>query len=293
MNVDVLKLFAAVNPNVQNGFTKPHKYLVLLLALRELRENKTSALAWNESSSKIEKLIEQFNNKKNVNAKNPFFRLSSDGIWELTPKYDAEAKISDLQRENPVGKLSSEIEIQLLRSPELFAKVIRLILDTAFTDSIYEDVLVAVGFDPHEILYSNPFTVLDIAKKRRDPQWPRKILQAWENHCAFCGYDGKIDNTPVGIDAAHIRWFNQAGPDSLDNGLALCTLHHRLLDRGVLGFKDPQTLTVSASFAAISESGKRIYDLHGSRLEPRLGTKLPAVEYVDWHTENIFRGETL
>jgi putative restriction endonuclease len=118
-------------------------------------------------------------------------------------------------------------------------------------------------------------------------------LQAWENQCAFCGYDGKIDNTPVGIDAAHIRWFNQEGPDELDNGLALCTLHHRLLDRGVLGFRDSETLTVSASFAAVSESGKRVYDLHDSKLEPRIGTKLPASEYVEWHTENIFREETL
>lgn len=293
MNVDVLKQFAAVNPNVQNGFTKPHKYLVLLLALRELRENKTSALVWNESSSRIEKLIEQFNNKKNVNAKNPFFRLSSDGIWEVTPNFSPEAKLSDLQKENPVGRLSSAIENQLLEDPELFAKVVRFILDTAFTDSIYEDVLVSVGFDPHEILYANPVTISDIAKKRRDPNWPRKILQAWENRCAFCGYDGKIDSTPVGIDAAHIRWFNQEGPDALDNGLALCTLHHRLLDRGVLGFKDPETLTVSSSFAAVSESGKRVYDLHDSKLEPRFGTELPATQHVEWHTENIFRGESL
>jgi putative restriction endonuclease len=293
MQEKVLEQFSRIHANRDQGFIKPHKYLVLLLSLRELRENKTSALAWNESSSQIERLIEQFNNKRNVNAKNPFFRLSSDGIWEVTPKFDAGAKTSDLQRENPVGKLSSEIEIQLLKNPELFARVIRLILDTAFTDSIYEDVLVAVGFDPHEILYANPFTVLDIAKKRRDPNWPRKILQAWENRCAFCGYDGKIDSTPVGIDAAHIRWFNQEGPDALDNGLALCTLHHRLLDRGVLGFKDPETLTVSSSFAAVSESGKRVYDLHDSKLEPRFGTELPATQHVEWHTENIFRGESL
>lgn len=293
MYQEVLEKFEAVKPNTQNGFIKPHKYLVLLLALRELRATNTSALHWNESSSHIERLITQFNNKKNVNARNPFFRLTSDGIWEVSPKFDADAKLSDLQRENPVGQLSSDIERSLLEDPELFAKVVRLILDTAFTDSIYEDVLTAVGFDPHEILYSNPVSNSEVTKKRRDPQWPGKILQAWENRCAFCGYDGKIDNAPVGLDAAHVRWFNQDGPDSLNNGLALCTLHHRLLDRGVLGFKDPETLTVSSSFAAISESGKRVYDLHDSQLKPRVGTQLPAIEYVEWHTENIFRGDAL
>ena len=39
----------------------------------------------------------------------------------------------------------------------------------------------------------------------------------------------------MGIEAAHIRWFNLCGPDVPDNGLALCALHYKLLDRGALG----------------------------------------------------------
>ena len=35
---------------------------------------------------------------------------------------------------------------------------------------------------------------------------------------------------PVGIEAAHIRWHSQQGPDEITNALALCALHHTLFD---------------------------------------------------------------
>jgi hypothetical protein len=35
------------------------------------------------------------------------------------------------------------------------------------------------------------------------------------------GYDGQLGNATAGLDAAHLRWFAFAGPETLDNGLAL------------------------------------------------------------------------
>ena len=34
--------------------------------------------------------------------------------------------------------------------------------------------------------------------------------------------------------AAPLRWWAFDGPDAVDNGLCLCSFHHKLLDRGVL-----------------------------------------------------------
>jgi predicted restriction endonuclease len=39
----------------------------------------------------------------------------------------------------------------------------------------------------------------------------------------------------VGIEAAHVRWHSQAGPDVVANGLALCALHHALFDLAIFG----------------------------------------------------------
>jgi putative restriction endonuclease len=37
----------------------------------------------------------------------------------------------------------------------------------------------------------------------------------------------------LGLEAAHIKWFQAGGPDIEANGLAMCSLHHKLFDLGV------------------------------------------------------------
>lgn len=103
-------------------------------------------------------------------------------------------------------------------------------------------------------------------------------------------YDGQAGGVPVGLEAAHIRWFKLDGPDSLDNGLALCSLHHKLFDRGMLGLDDDLAVVVSQRFSARTALGRATYELHGQRLSPRPGTALPAAEHVLWHRAQVFHG---
>lgn len=39
--------------------------------------------------------------------------------------------------------------------------------------------------------------------------------------------------------------YPSGGPDSEDNGVALCTLHHKAFDRGALGLDDDRRILVS------------------------------------------------
>lgn len=158
--------------------------------------------------------------------------------------------------------------------------------------TLVPDVLDACGFDPDAIL-TKAAEAVSGSQRRRSAQWRSAILQAWDHRCAFCGYDGRLGAAPVGLDAAHVRWFNFEGPDDLDNGLALCALHHKLLDRGALGLTTDGRVLVSQSFSAASEAGRWVYDLHGSLLAPRPGTALPAARHVRWHEEQVFKGEGL
>ena len=96
-----------------------------------------------------------------------------------------------------------------------------------------------------------------------------------------------------GHEAAHVRWFAFSGPDSLDNGLALCSLHHKLFDLGMLGLNTSLTVMVSARFTARPLAGPAIYDLHGRELSPRAGTAVPAPGHISWHTRQVFKGEPL
>ncbi len=96
----------------------------------------------------------------------------------------------------------------------------------------------------------------------------------------------------MGIDAARARWFNFDCPDEPDNGLALCSLHHRLFDRGVLDLTLEHRVQVCSSFRAVGQ-GRSVYDLHDLELYPRPGTVLPAERHLYWHRTQVFRGEAL
>ena len=42
-----------------------------------------------------------------------------------------------------------------------------------------------------------------------------EVLLAYAHQCAMCGFDGALGRDPVGIEAAHVRWHSQQGPDKL------------------------------------------------------------------------------
>jgi putative restriction endonuclease len=74
----------------------------------------------------------------------------------------------------------------------------------------------------------------------------------------MCGFDGAFGRYPVGIEAAHVRWHSQQGPDELANALALCALHHTLFDLGVLGITEDQRIRVSTLYVARNEAGMSV-----------------------------------
>jgi putative restriction endonuclease len=119
------------------------------------------------------------------------------------------------------------------------------------------------------------------------------VLQAWDRQCAFCGYDGQLAGASAGIDAAHVRWFNFDGPDDLDNGLALCALHHKLFDLGALGMDLSLRVLVSAVFNARTSAGRAVYEPHGRLLTPRPGGTTPSADHITWHTREVFKGSHL
>lgn len=118
------------------------------------------------------------------------------------------------------------------------------------------------------------------------------VLTAYEYRCAFCGYDGRIDAVPVGLEAAHVRWWAFGGPDDVDNGLCLCSLHHKLFDRGVLGIGDDHRILVSQRFVGRSSAAHEHVTALADRtvIGPRPGVLPVAATHRAWHTSQVFRG---
>lgn len=108
--------------------------------------------------------------------------------------------------------------------------------------------------------------------------------------CGVCGYDGQLGSVDLGIEAAHVMWHMAGGPDSEDNGVALCTFHHKAFDRGALGLDDDRRILVSEEVRGGQAVEQWLLRFAGAPLRPPLpGRPHPAERFVRWHRKEVFR----
>ena len=190
---------------------------------------------------------------------------------------------SDLVHYDVSGGFHEDIAHELQNNRRLASDIIQSLLDAHFPSSFHEDILQAVGIEfPFQI--STPQT--------RDPNFRAKILKAYEYKCAICGFDVKLRNQPVALEASHIRWRQAEGPDTEVNGLALCSLHHKLFDRGA--FTLSQELEVLVSDEAHGSVGFQewLKNFHAKEINfPQRQTYYPDGDFIGWHVREVFKGE--
>jgi putative restriction endonuclease len=294
----LLARFGSLQQHQRNGQRSPHKPLLVLLALGRLAATGSSELPWSAAESALGELIAEFGpasrTSRAQSAAYPFTRLRNDQVWVLDQDVQMDL-VGPLASRGVTGRFEPSVESMLQARPELITAVARDLVMSNFPDTVAPDVLTTVGLDPHTVLgtASAPPPIGLLQGRRRDPAWRAAVLDAWDRQCAFCGYDGQLAGASVAIEAAHVRWFAFGGPDAPDNGLALCSLHHKLFDLGILGLDPGLQVMVSARFSARTPAGRAIYDLHGQELSPRPGTAPPAAQHVSWHATQVFKGEAL
>ena len=217
--------------------------------------------------------------------------MQKDGIWEVkspeNPEWgltsSGDVKKSELIRYNAFGGFTEPVYQEIKRDPALFKKIVQKLLDDNFPASIHEDILQAVGID----LDADAVVV-----QRRNPEFRSRVLRAYEYRCAICGFDIRIDHTPIGLEAAHIKWHTAGGPDEESNGLALCTLHHKLFDRGAFTLSKNLEVLVSDRANGTASFNEWLLKYHGKKLAaPQRKTYQPEMAFRDWHVREVFRGE--
>jgi putative restriction endonuclease len=299
----VLARLASLRQHQRDGHRSPHKPLLVLLALGRLLATGSSALPWPAAETELAGLLAEFGPPSRTgraqSAAYPFTRLRADKVWVLDQDVQMDL-VRPLAAGQVTGRLEPSVEDALLARPSLIRAAARDLVMSNFPGTVAPDVLEAVGLDPGEVLGASDLPVLPGAGtasgpggRRRDPGWRAGVLEAWDRQCAFCGYDGQIGGASAGIEAAHVQWFAFDGPDTPDNGLALCSLHHKLFDLGVLGLDQRLRIQVSTRFSARTQAGRAVYDMHGRVLSPRPGTVVPVAAHVSWHARQVFKGEPL
>nr|WP_304212390.1 HNH endonuclease [Fredinandcohnia onubensis] len=266
----------------KGGQRAPHKPLLLLLALGQLQSKKSNMFLYEDIKPKLTQLLIDFGPiRKSYHPEEPFVRLTRDGIWQLSKDVNKSDPSNKVLLQNEIaGGFTSEVVALLHTDPSLLSKIAQIILEQHFPDTIHEDILAAVGLD----LENN-------SKRKRDPKFRERILRAYGYCCAICGFNVRLSHTLVGVEAAHIKWHQAGGPDSENNGIALCSLHHKLFDRGVFTISDRRQMIVSQEAHGSHGFEEWLMKYHGEIIREPIETYYnPDSVYLGWHIREVFRG---
>ena len=270
----------------------PHKPLLLLYAFARIQRGLDGPMEYTEVEPDLEVLLKEFGPPRKTSPSYPFDHLATDGLWFVSsdegPGSPGDAQ-GRLRSSNAKGGLVPDLQAALKHDPTLLARASRLLLDANFEPSVQADLLDQLGLD---LLLPDTAGSPIPGTARRDPKFRDQILVAYEYRCAMCGFDPQIDNVPVAIDAAHVRWWAAGGPDVLSNGVCLCSLHHKLFDRGVLGLDTDRAILVSDRFRGSGTFARQmVLALVGQELTPpQPGKDGIDGEHIAWHRREVFRG---
>ena len=225
---EIRNLFRAITVWRRGDERAPHKPLLALYAIARLLRSRERMIPYAEVDRELGKLLIEFGpRRQSYHPEYPFWRLQNDGLWEVSPteglatrSSNTDVKKSELIEHNVHGGFLPEIYNKLSEDKHLVREIVQDLLDANFPESIHQDILDEVGIE---------FEIGTRVVIARSPDFRERILRAYEYSCAVCGFDVRLGTVPVALEAAHIKWHQAGGPDEERNGLALCTLHHKLL----------------------------------------------------------------
>lgn len=260
----------------------PHKPLLILYALGQMQADSERFIPYEVTKVKLTELLREFGPiRKSYHPEEPFVRLKKDGIWMLDKEVNEKSPNNrQLINDHVSGGFTSEIFNLLYDNQSLMQEVSQVILDQHFPETLHEDLLDAVGLD---------FTLY--TRRKRDPKFRDRILRAYGYSCAICGFNVRLAHTLVGIEAAHIKWHQAGGPDTEENGIALCSLHHKLFDRGVFTLTEECRMLVSQDAHGTHGFEEWLMKFNGKPVrEPIQAYYYPKQSYLNWHVKEVFRG---
>lgn len=286
----------------------PHKPLLLLVALGQLLQGRTE-LGFNEVEERLLPLLEEYAPPKKGKHQPmyPYWHLQSDGLWMVPGADNLPKQMNGIPRmgalRTSVGQLPLEVAATLQADHALVAQVVQELLDSHFPPSIHDGLREATGLE--QVAPTTPSVAAEAStelaspqRRPRDPEFRRLVLQAYEHRCAATGFRAALGKSYFGVEAAHVKWHAQGGPDIVANGLVLDPTMHMLLDRGAWSLTDDRKILVSAQFTGSDEAVGRLRALHGRPLRaPLPGCDPVRREFVRWHREpekgGVFRQPAL
>jgi putative restriction endonuclease len=291
---EVIAAFNAIRVWTNGDRRAVHKPLLVLLALSRVNEVTSQTMDWNDAEPLLKVLLEEFGPDGSSNTRHyPFWHLQTDGLWQLDGPPEilnrpagATPTLTELRQNHIHGGFTTPIYNALKADPNLIGIVAQRIVDAHFPESIRGDVLDAVGLAQVEFIgiHRDP-------QRRRDPAFRAKVLLAYQYRCAVCGHDLRMGQQSIGLEAAHIKWFQANGPDEVPNVIAMCSLHHKVFDLGAFKIL-PETyrMVFSQHLNGSETASDRMLAYHGAgMILPQAKEYLPHPANLDWHARQVFK----
>ena len=293
----IIQKFEQLKVWKRGGERAPHKPLLVLYAIGKLLRGKSQPLPYSEVNEPLKHLLREFGPRRdNYRPEYPFWFLQNDGVWQVadadqnTPNLGKNPSNRKLLDHNVSGGFHKAIVEQLQNDLRLVYEIVQSLLYAHFPYSIHEDILQAVELEP-------PFQIFEpqrrgSKRRRRNPNFRANVLKAYEYKCAVCGFDVTLRGQPIALEASHIKWHQAQGPDSEENGLALCSLHHKLFDRGAFTLSNQLAILVSEDADGSEGFQEWLMRFHGEQISfPQRQAYYPEVEFIGWHVKEVFKGD--
>jgi putative restriction endonuclease len=125
-----------------------------------------------------------------------------------------------------------------------------------------------------------------------------EVLQNCQSMCVFCGFEPRSLPGQSGLlRASHIKpWAVSTSRERVDvrNGLAACPMHDAAFDEGYLTINDGYRIHLASVLRESLAKDQGASHYFGEILQTRLllpeQAKIPAVHYLVYHREHIFKG---
>ena len=290
--------FAGLKTWKRNGERAPYKPLLALWAIARCLRGEDRMASYSDVYQALEKLLGRFGpHRKSFHPEYPFWRLRNDGIWEvkgdgpITAGTGGDSHVGSLQEQDAHGGFLPDVYDVLKTDKALAVEIAYSLVDTHFPPTLHDDVLEAVGILELAIDIGSKFE--HVRRRHRDPKFSKTVLDAYGHRCAVCAFAVRLKGAHVALDAAHIRWHQARGPDKVQNGLALCVLHHRLFDTGAFTVEPDWRVVVSeaADGEGFDNSLERFHKK--SLFLPASDDHRPGLKFLEWHQREVFRSKTL
>jgi putative restriction endonuclease len=284
----------------RGGERAPHKPLLLLYALGRLTRGEPRQMNYKEVKDDLKSLLDEFGPPRaNQSPSYPFTRLCNDrlpqsetAIWKIEGRENLNTKKDWSDRElidnETTGGFTEPVYSLLQGNQGLVNEIATTILRKNFPDTLHEDILLQVGLD---LEYTDSQGIDAATRTTRSPDFRNRILTAYEYRCAVCGFNVRLGHALVAVEAAHIKWHQAGGPDHEQNGIALCSLHHKLFDRGVFTLNESMVFQVAENANGTHGMDEWLIRFHGQEIRrPQRPEYYPEEGFINWHVKEVFRG---